>query len=123
MNQRIIKFRAWDGKKMHPTYELGVSDFFNNIPTPTGYEHYTLMQFTGLTDKNGKEIFEGDIITDQWGVKTEVKIEEFFHSDYEDSTYGYGFALVTHTPEEFKKMAEVIGNVFENPELLTETPK
>ena len=67
---RPIKFRAWDGKKMHKVCRLGCEGFSTDLwsPSPVACEskqHGTLqiMQFTGLHDKNGlAEIYEGDII-------------------------------------------------------------
>lgn len=65
---REIKFRAWDGKKMLFSQN---SDFYLmpngiQVPSSTGHEFYDknfpVMQFTGLHDKNGKEIYEGDIV-------------------------------------------------------------
>jgi len=55
---RKIKFRLWDNKKMQDSFEL--DNEFDCISGFIGYGE--LMQFTGLLDKNGKEIFEGDLL-------------------------------------------------------------
>ena len=54
---RVIKFRAWDPirDEMYQGY-----DCFN--PVPQGYVELQVMQFTGLTDKNGVDIYESDVI-------------------------------------------------------------
>lgn len=59
---RVIKFRAWDGERMDndPWF-----DEYRGGGAPVNafaYDNRTFMQFTGLTDKNGKEIYEGDIV-------------------------------------------------------------
>jgi len=65
MKQREIKFRAWDGKEMiYDEYMIiNFGDQRYDIETERG-ENYNviLMQYTGLKDKNGKEIYEGDIV-------------------------------------------------------------
>lgn len=145
---RIIKFRAWhkEGRRMHEVAGLRfarlgalktISTNFHNDHLPV--EDYILMQFTGLTDKNGKEIYEGDIcliqgglvasllenkkdklqeiqkkgITKQW-LDRMVKEEGAYICVVEwqlDGWTGRGMAYV-------EKQGEVIGNIYENPEML-----
>lgn len=122
---RTIKFRAWDVfyKKFlygdYSTIANNMDEFWTIVKggENSGRE-VPLMQFTGLLDKNGKEIYEGDVVKDAWGAVKEVKIEEIFHASYEDTFAGYGFGFDTHGIEDFKEKVEVIGNIYENPELL-----
>ena len=125
---REMKFRAWStllkemlnpGSKEeieeYPEYGLTVS--FDgriyekdNEGTSCLMDNLKLMQFTGLKDKNGKEIYEGDI----------VEFEEQLHKEVYTAITDYGFHYHpfiiggTHLPKD----CEVIGNKFENPELL-----
>lgn len=103
---RAIKFRAWDTdtNKWVEGIELVIhaNGRLLNIPN-----HIILMQFTGLHDKNGREIYEGDIVdfldnTSQGLVKKTVVIEDI--RSLPDFTCS--------------KWQEVVGNVYENPELL-----
>lgn len=82
-----------------------------------------LMQFTGLLDKNGKEIYEGDIvrvITDlEEGAELLMKVE------WENGAfilYGYGWAIILCEEERYREL-EIISNIYENPELLTKENK
>jgi uncharacterized phage protein (TIGR01671 family) len=71
------------------------------------------LQFTGLTDKNGIEIYEGDIVTHLHSADTCVVVFQketamFLAQEIGDEKLGFGIEDVT----------EVIGNIYENPELL-----
>lgn len=114
-------------------FEASMIPFFENDKTRCvcgyAYDFYlededaTIMQSTGLKDKNGKEIFEGDIITNgqdvmcmkrhnTLGFYLEQKEKvEFLAGDIELD----GFE---ECAEEVSKMVEIIGNIYENPELL-----
>jgi len=74
-----------------------------------------LMQFTGLHDKNGKEIYEGDIVKNKTGHDSYKERTVFFENGafrFENQTKpSSGFIYVRDT-------TEVIGNIYENPELL-----
>ncbi len=124
---REIKFRAWhkDLKKMFKigqiTLEKGTWNFEPNdrdfIGMSIPYQpSFVLMQYTGLHDKNGKEIYEGDI----------VKITGSKEIDIGKVIYEYnGFTVdVTNMDRYYgrvhllEKFTEVIGNIYENPELL-----
>lgn len=139
---REIKFRAWDGKEKIMWIDIHLTDvdsddgsngflvdrirngkleesfLFGNYSD----EHIVWMQYTGLHDKNGKEIYEGDVVLGKFNLdevedyiyltlteeekKTQSKL---FH--IEDIFYPYTNPI----PEDL----EIIGNVYENPELLS----
>ena len=84
----------------------------------------TLGQFTGLTDKNGKKIFEGDIVKDHGGVIYPVVFElTGFYLKYEPPhSYGFHFDLLplSNYWHADGAIIEVIGNIHDNPELLEE---
>lgn len=123
---RDIRFRAWDkeAKKMAEfitchTDGPETTDLNSNIQMCEQYgEHgggFILMQYTNLRDKNGKEIYEGDIIKHYMGDSLQDNPSEVRWNDdggwnpwleYEGDSY-------TRVSE-----PEVIGNIYENPELL-----
>jgi len=141
---REIEFRAWTKKYKKMVCPKDVRE--NLIPiekTEVGFRlktHFILMQFTGLLDKNGKKIFEGDIILIESEWKdviiaetgegpTEVSNQiipvvfqngcfgvNLEHDDWFDKRF-YSFREIEETSgqNEF----EILGNTFENPELLT----
>ena len=63
----------------------------------------TVGQFTGLTDKNGKKIFEGDILSSSWGYKGAVEFDAIMYAKLECL---------------FNEDCEVVGNIHDNPELV-----
>lgn len=121
--KREIKFRAWDSKKerMFPVYGLG-NDFVTEDTidgVDPGHNAFTgeelkeriiLMQYTGLKDKNGKEIYEGDIVENEFGKKL---------VEWRDGGFVYleRFMTIFLQHEEVSKL-EVIGNIYENKELI-----
>jgi uncharacterized phage protein (TIGR01671 family) len=120
---RPIKFRVWDKRETkgmstkNMLYDAQLHHFWQDFVDYPGYE---LMQYTGLTDKNGKEIFEGDIIIDTQKQKYEIIFDEN-RARYDLKVCGEN-KLRGHTSygtEIYeKKHIEVIGNKFEHSELL-----
>lgn len=124
----IPRFRAWDvelksmKEVMDIDYRLecvGLSDSDGDTYIQ-GFSSIKLMQSTGLTDKNGKEIFEGDILsieTDEENVKLEVSWDSkhalfVFESKKYNAKDALG-ELFEDNPYPFK----IIGNAWEDPEL------
>ena len=108
---REIKFRAWDTSEeemiINPHARLVYGESINSAFDD---DEIVWMQFTGLKDKNGKEIYEGDIVDS--GI-SDVEVVSFGEQEDREkyATY-WGFNL---WPDwEY----EVIGNIYENPELL-----
>lgn len=78
-----------------------------------GGELNTVMQCTGLKDKKGKEIYEGDICRHASG-RPEVNSVEYYYGEWHLEPHGL------HLSDEYEQV-EVIGNIYENPELLKAT--
>lgn len=85
------------GRKRTENFTIGKSDC-------------ELMQFTGLLDKNGKEIYEGDIVSEV-GLLTNYEVK------WSDGGFIYGYEDLTAGAVENDNL-EVVGNIYENPELL-----
>ena len=130
---RIIKFRAWHtkAKKMFSAEEMGKDEltlsvdgrgFVNVNGASTKLSQYitdmTPMQFTGLKDKNGKEIFEGDILNDsEYAQRFEViwRNGMFSLKILNDNNF--------HRWIRDNEKLEIIGNIYENPELIKNYPE
>ena len=130
---RPIKFRVWDvkNKKFLPESYFAIlgngklivtiSGYYNDF-TNTNQDDYVVQQYTGLTDKNGNLIFEGDIV--QYNQNSSYDNMDFI-AKWSDDKLGFifqsnsGEQLVNQTPHlnRFKHL-EVVGNIFEHSELL-----
>ncbi len=117
MNIRQIKFRAWNGKEMINTGTIHETTRESGYEMWDGdtHEYYPVMQYTGLKDCNGKEVFEGDIVKCSRGCPHEIVWREA--SPFSDCG---GWQIKGVTKEyDWIGCEEYIGNVFENPNLLT----
>lgn len=126
---REIKFRIWDETrdKMHEHDNISYIDFKENLVCVYDYIDYyedtrflfkndsVIMQYTGLKDKNGKEIYEGDILDyGEFGKYKVVFSKALFKIQKLDNLNGNLHLL----GECFLDEIEVVGNIYEIPEFL-----
>ena len=124
MNQRQLKFRAWDihqkkwvDEALYGAYGFSLEIDGTQITIDVGDS--IIQQFTGLLDKNGKEIYEGDIVASP---QRDVIFEVRHGWTQDEDAYGWLFIsksrLGAMSIDKAHQKIEVIGNLFENPELL-----
>lgn len=113
---REIKFRAWSGLYMYQVDKIAwntehdrwyTETEVSEVDSPLKVKQPILMQFTGLHDKNRKEIYEGDIVRCLTTNDEDIFVVRYTHHP-RSSSFEVGH------DEEY----EIIGNIYENPELL-----
>ena len=118
---REIKFRMWYQNQMF-NWSKHQNTIVSALQSPNTLIGAQLMQFIGLKDKNGKEIFEGDILANDSANKI-IEVKHFIGWEGDGFPIsGFAFAFGWHGPKlnlTEKKLfdSEVIGNIYENPEL------
>jgi uncharacterized phage protein (TIGR01671 family) len=135
-----IKFRAWVFGDLDEGANPFMADVYAIVFEPEGpcvqWEEFdeiscpgefALMQYTGLKDKNGKEIYEGDVVRykydcdSPWAANAVGTISwqsTGFHLSCFKGEYGLVQGWLVSIPHADGKLLEVIGNVYENPELV-----
>jgi hypothetical protein len=107
-----LKFRAFQDNAMLMQNEYGVygaKKFLDKL-----YQDAEVMQYVGLRDKNGKEVYEGDLLHNRHD-------ENYCYPilwNRERAGFGLGEDDVNLNPYQIPVFWEVIGNIYENPELL-----
>lgn len=127
---RDIKFRAWNAK-YNIMVEVGAIDFIEETVVLGSFEYpldkFPIMQYTGLKDKNGKGIYEGDILH----VKESLSNFVYNHTNGTITSNSWennfkhvvkfspsGLQLVSYFVNQHE--CEVVGDIYTNPELLGE---
>lgn len=137
---RELKFRAWFEEKPIWCNQMfysdeepaGLGDWFSEVQIEQ--ENVIIMQYTGLKDKHGKEIYEGNVVKVQDPIETHTSHNSIVYFDSEGARINYHpvhkkidkcFVLrqlsdYLDIREQDNPTCEIIGNIYENPELLKE---
>lgn len=113
---REIKFRAWciESKRFITLDGQNTFEIFED-------DDFVLIQYTGLKDKNGKEIYEGDVVQESLWIDGNfiTNCIKVFTVIYQGVSFQYQpIVKSNHTVNPIGTTVEIIGNIYENPELL-----
>lgn len=115
---RKIKFKFWDAEKKymyHSTFNLIEISMMINLKSC-----HIPLQFIGLHDKNGKEVYEGDLLSD--GEDFPMILPVIYDEEYSmfcvDVSFDKDGGSIDEIKETFSDGFTVVGNIYENPELL-----
>jgi len=129
---REIKFRAWSKAEgafiagfnmvnFHSYFNKGVEPHIFRYSNEWKLSDIELMQYTGLKDKNGKEIYEGDIVLQVDEISGEVDqlapVVRNSNVNWSWSSFGN---IDSALDVEYHPSTEIIGNIYENPEMINE---
>ena len=139
-DKREIKFRAWNGKKMRYEVSTNANKYATSTPVRKGYQWFSesndihdskLMQYTGLKDKNGVEIYADDLLEDVNGELIRVyQVDggfivkaKYWSANCKDLTWDdeliYQPLADIQTKQYIQQNTIVVGNIYENKDLLT----
>ncbi len=124
--RREIKFKVWDKDNKRWLLDSLVYKQLENQGrwNPELGEWFIIMQYTGLKDKNGKEIYEGSILQHPDGIRFQVVWDDSylaFRAKYSDINHDITSGLLLQVGVD--GLAIVIGNIYENKEILTNAKK
>ncbi len=130
---RKTKFRVWDtltktfilpGKGYQGHYILDLNGNFHNLQNGSGSTDHVVQQFTGMKDRNDKEIYEGDVLLENMteemafhGEGSSIDVVKFISGAFMiecEPLHNYTYSATPDIIEDYV----VIGNIFENKELL-----
>ncbi len=131
---REVRFRGYS-KSLNQMFDFNDYDFFISINVYHNFEcyreyeksgelqieHLIPMQYTGLKDKNGKEIYEGDILRHKYLNDRLIDVDEVKFIEWGKHCYITRFengGVCTSIDQITCRDCEIIGNIYENPELL-----
>lgn len=118
IGKREVEFRAWDFDSGVMMYDIGISEDVTDIADYmalwSGGSRFPVMQYTNLRDRNGKKIFEGDVVQKKEGTGVVAMHAGCWCIQISQNEY-IGFTANSSGSDGY---CESIGNIFENEDLL-----